>query len=52
MITVSIKEAKSKFEWLVDQAERGVPVTITKWKKPVAQLQRFREFDRQRAVAE
>jgi prevent-host-death family protein len=38
MITVSIKEAKAKFEWLVDQAESGLVVTITKWGKPVAQL--------------
>jgi prevent-host-death family protein len=50
MITVSISEAKAKFEWLVDQAESGIVVTITKWGKPVAQLVAITEKERRKQL--
>ncbi len=44
----SIAEARSNLPAIVDQAEAGIEVELTRWGKPVAVVVSLREFARRR----
>lgn len=49
MANVGILEAKTKFSGLVDRAEKGEEITITRHGRPVAKLVRIGAVDREEA---